>query len=233
MPHSMEQYVNQANPIKTKISTWPRFTRYRTIENFLVIWLDPDIDESNLDTIASTNKLQHIVNTVKIFNDTNACIDFLTNAENEIIFMLISNDISKWLIPLIEELTSLHSIYILQNQEIQAQLSRGNHKKVKGIFANIDTICINLKCNIHQSIHDYTSYSILPTMDSTNVKFDELDQSFMYSQLLKEIIVDIEFNEKAKADFVNFCRGQCLDNNIRLNIINQFGSNYESHSPIW
>ncbi|CAF1249930.1 unnamed protein product [Rotaria sp. Silwood1] len=234
MTHSAEQVANQANVIKTKVSTWPRFTRCHNIDNSLVIWLDLDINESNPDTTAATNKLQHIVNTVKIFNDTNACIDFLTNAENKIIFMVISNDISEWFVPLIEQLTSLHSIYILQNQETQVHLSIGDHKKVKGIFTNIDTICISLKLNIHQSINDYTSFSILPSVDSTqSVKFDELDQSFMYSQLLKEIIVDIQYDEKAKLDFVNFCRGQCLGNNIRLNILNQFESNYESNSPIW
>ncbi|CAF1494164.1 unnamed protein product [Rotaria sordida] len=95
MTHPMEQAVNQVNLIKTKMSTWPRFTRYCTIENFLVIWLDPNIDEFNPDTIASINIRQHIVNTIKIFNDTNACIDFLINAENEIIFILISNDLSE------------------------------------------------------------------------------------------------------------------------------------------
>ncbi len=52
------------------------------------------------------------------------------------------------------------------------------------------------------------------------------------SQILKEIILEIKYNEKAKQDFVNFCRGQYFDNNIQLNVIDTFERDYELHSPI-
>ncbi|CAF2961299.1 unnamed protein product [Rotaria sp. Silwood2] len=95
----------------------------------------------------------------------------------------------------------------------------------------MDMICSSLKRNIHQFITDYTSCSILSTSSIAN--FDQLDQSFMYSKLLNEIIFDIEYNEKAKIEFVNVCREQFSNNDIRLKIINDFESNYDCHSSIW
>jgi hypothetical protein len=56
----------------------------------------------------------------------------------------------------------------------------------------------------------------------------------MYSQILKEIILDIEHDKIAKKEFVDFC---CIhyadDNNIQSNKIRDFERLYESHSPIW
>jgi hypothetical protein len=88
-----------------------------------------------------------------------------------------------------------------------------------------------LKRDIRKFETNSISISILP--ENPMINFDELDQSFMYSQILKEIIIDIKYDEKTKQNFVNFCRGQYSDNDIQLNIVNTFERDYELHSPIW
>jgi tetratricopeptide (TPR) repeat protein len=55
----------------------------------------------------------------------------------------------------------------------------------------------------------------------------------MYSQLLKETILNIEFDKEAKAKFVNFCRVNYADNKTRLQKIDMFEREYEPHAAIW
>ncbi len=96
----------------------------------------------------------------------------------------------------------LHAIYIFDSSQTQSEHWIKEHQKVKGVLTLIDTICNALKRNIHMSETDLTSISIIP--ENPIVNFDELDQSFMYSQILKEIIIEIKYNEKAKDEFANF-----------------------------
>lgn len=49
------------------------------LQNVLLIWLDPNIDEESVDYRHSIDQLRQVVNDVNIFIDVNQCIDFLTD----------------------------------------------------------------------------------------------------------------------------------------------------------
>ncbi|CAF4405403.1 unnamed protein product, partial [Adineta steineri] len=56
----------------------------------------------------------------------------------------------------------------------------------------------------------------------------------MYSQLLKETLINIEYDENAKKDFIQFSRSQ-IDNleTDEMDIIEDIENNYEKYTPIW
>ena len=209
----------------------PRLVPFYITEHFSAVWLDLHINECNKDIRPSINKLQYIVNSVKIFHDANQCIDFITNLKNETVFLIITNDLSQWILSLIVDIPQIRFIYILTNIRTQSELMKKECQKVEGVFTSIDIICNRMKCNINKLEKDLTSISIIS--DSSNPNFNELDQSFMYSQILKEIIIDIKHDEKSKKEFINYCLGQYSNNEVQLNLINTFDRDYELHSPIW
>ena len=54
----------------------------RMIQNFHLVWLDADIDEThNEDCRNSISQLRQVVNTVNTFVDADECIDFITDME--------------------------------------------------------------------------------------------------------------------------------------------------------
>ncbi|CAF2778947.1 unnamed protein product [Rotaria sp. Silwood2] len=53
-------------------------------------------------------------------------------------------------------------------------------------------------------------------------EYNELDKSFMYTQLLKEILLDIEHDYTAKNTVVEYCRLQYADNEFQLSLIDEF-----------
>ncbi|CAF3655947.1 unnamed protein product [Rotaria sp. Silwood1] len=65
------------------------------------------------------------------------------------------------------------------------------------------------------------------------MKSNEIDPTFMYSQLLKEILIDIEKEDAEKQKLIKFCREQYSQNDSELEIINEFDQDYLKQSPLW
>ncbi|CAF1483194.1 unnamed protein product, partial [Adineta steineri] len=75
--------------------------------------------------------------------------------------------------------------------------------------------------------------SIIQKNDFDAESLHELEPSFMYTQLIKEIVLEIKYNDESRQLFVNFCREYYADNNRMLDTTDQFEREYALHSPIW
>ncbi|CAM4809391.1 unnamed protein product [Rotaria magnacalcarata] len=62
---------------------------------------------------------------------------------------------------------------------------------------------------------------------------NQLEPSFMYSHLLKEIILDMNYTVAAKYEFAEYRRVMHHDNPCTLNMIEWLGKEYLLHSPVW
>ena len=202
--------------------------------NFVLIWMNFDVHPSNSndnDIQSYINRLQIIINSIKMFNNLDQCVDFLTDLVDEKVFMIISGRIDQQFISILHQLIQLNSIYLFSNEKLNTKQWIKQYKKVKGIFPHIETICNTLQQDIHQLNNNLTSISIIPSSSSINL--DELDQSFMYSQLLKEIILDMSYTNDAKQKFVYFCRSHYQGNHTQMKLIDQFEQNYQRSLSIW
>ena len=61
-------------------------------------------------------------------------------------------------------------------------------------------ISIELRKDIYGTMIDLAPISIIPAASSS---LNELEQSFMYTQILKEIILKPEYGPEARTEFVN------------------------------
>lgn len=214
----------------------------RIVENFMIIWLNSNIKDFNENSII---QLRSIVNSISTFNDLNQCIECIVRPRPEKLFVIVSNNLGPSLLPHIHTVDQVQSVYILCDEKSSSD-SRwtNNWKKVKEIFTHIKDVCDALKCDIQQYENDLTSISIVPSTNITHNVTDELDPSFMYSQILKEILLDMETDiTKAKNEFVKFCREQYVGNKLELEVIDEFEQYYpyqksiedfqQVSSPIW
>jgi hypothetical protein len=69
--------------------------------------------------------------------------------------------------------------------------------------------------------------------DISKKNLDQLDSSFMYTQMLKEILLSIKFEEKHIQEFVDHCRKQFVGNDYKLNNIKKLETKYRDETPIW
>jgi tetratricopeptide (TPR) repeat protein len=204
-------------------------------QNFLLLWLNGNTDDaSDQDCYNSSIKLRQVVNTMNIFTDADECIDFITDIEEERIFLIVSGIFSQIIVPLIESIHHVTYVYIVCENRTEYEQWAKQWSKVKGVFTNITPIYKALKQAAQECDHNMVSMSFVKSGDEVEKKnLDELDQSFMYTQILKGILLTVDFEEIHINEFLNYCREQFVGNVSALRDVETFQKEYRNHPPIW
>jgi tetratricopeptide (TPR) repeat protein len=200
----------------------------KMMDNFIIVSLNSNVDDFKKDKNDLVIQLQHIISRFETFIDMNECVDFLTDLTDEKVFMIIYDYSNQNFLPLIDEFVQRYSIYIFDKYE---ELIK-ECKSVKGVYTEIEHIYVAIKQDVRRLVINLTPISIISPNSSANL--DELDQSFMYTQLLKEIIIDIEYDaKKAREEFTQFFHNCSAAKDFQSKAINQFERYYETHTAIW
>ena len=177
----------------------------RMMQNFHLVWLDANIDEeNNEDCRNSITQLRRLVNTVNTFVDADECIDFITDMEEVQALLIASEEFEQLVQPIAQQIHQINSIYILSmNKTSHDKLANKPHK-LNGIFTNITSICQAIEHDIRNSDKHAVSISFLKKIEGISPKqsIDSLDKSFMYTQILKEILLTIDFEEFILMNFL-------------------------------
>ncbi len=199
------------------------------VQNFHLVWLDGSIDGTNDDCRNSITKLRQVVNTVNTFIDVDECIDFITDiAEN--VFVVISEEFSEHVFSIIQNISQVHRVYIFYENKVPYEKQTKKPVKMNGVFTDITSICETLKQAIKEC--DYNSVSISYVKKTDGVakqSLDTLDSSFMYTQILKEILLTIDFEQIHFNEFISYCREQSVDGTN----VDKIEKEYHAHQPIW
>ncbi|CAF1323858.1 unnamed protein product [Adineta ricciae] len=177
------------------------------MDNYSFVWLHKIIDATNdADHQNSITNLRQVVHNVNTFDDMNNCVDFITNFESEVVFLIISIESTSDIIPLIHDLVQLKFIYVLGNVEDFSEMDVKQWSKIKGIYANITLICDSLRQMNRIYDQNTASVGFVELDDVLSTKsLNELDQSFMYTQILKEILLTIDFEREHIDEFLAGC----------------------------
>ena len=205
------------------------------MQNLVLVWLDASLaDPNNSDCQHTINELRHVVSTINKFVCSKECINFLMSARNGKIAMIVSGTLGQRTMPLIHSIPHLSSIYVFCADRARHALWATAWPKIKGVYTDIRPICAALKAAAEQCVHDSIPISFVSSSTEISyVKSNELDQSFMYSQLLQETLLDINFGKKSIKEFTNYSRTQFADSEKELGVIAQFEHKYNDNNPIW
>ena len=201
------------------------------MENFLVVWLNSNADDIREEKKDLAMKLRPFIQIVKEFTDLDECVDFMTDTVTEKIFLIISGSTNYDFISHLNRISSLYGIYVLRNNVKELEFLLKECKAVKGIFSNIQSIREIIQKDARRLMIDSTSISIQSADSALNL--NELDQSFMYTTLMKEIILNVKYDaEEAKKEFVQFCLTYSLVDDVEPEKFREFERSYESNSAI-
>jgi hypothetical protein len=81
-------------------------------EKFIIVWLDVRL-ETNNHIFGTIEQLHVISNYVKIFNDSNTCIDYNTNLKNENVLFIISKLAHRCILTFAQGIPKMSALYIL------------------------------------------------------------------------------------------------------------------------
>ncbi|CAF3801802.1 unnamed protein product [Rotaria sp. Silwood1] len=193
---------------------------HRILQNFLLVWLDANIDESKEDFQNTFKHLRRIVAPITTFRDAGECFNYLSGITKEKVFMIVSGSLGQKIVPDIEAMPQLESVYVFCGNQSYHEQWANKVPKIKGVYTKVESICKALEIDRHRC-----DQVMIP------VSFNGRDALFMYTQLLKEALLEIEDDDKKSIkDLVDYCREQ---DDIPEDQIKQVEREYRNHTPIW
>ena len=207
----------------------------RIVQNFRLVWLDASIDEENdNDWCENIRRLRRSISIIDTFADPDQCIQFLENIKEEITFMVVTGYVGQHVISIIHNMAQIESIYILCGNRSKHEQWAKQWQKIRGLFTDIPSVCDALKKAALQCDQNYISIGFMPKNDDPSTQnLDQLDQSFMYTQILKDILLTIDFDESHIKEFTNYCREHLPNDPVQISMINELEGKYHEYSPIW
>ncbi|CAF3766263.1 unnamed protein product [Adineta steineri] len=210
-------------------ATANRRMNMQRMQNVLLIWLDNNINENNADCSNTIKQLKRVVNNINTFTDGDQCVEFIQTIKNNKICMIVSGSLGQHIVPHVHHMSQVDTIFVFcNNQQWHKQWAK-EWPKIKGVFTDITSICEALKQASLQCEQNAISISFV----ASNKKMDQLDPSFMYSQILKEILLTINFEDKHFKEFTTYCREIYEDDENELKNVNQLQTTYKNNIPIW
>ncbi|CAF1309016.1 unnamed protein product [Rotaria sordida] len=191
------------------------------VQNFLLVWLDSKLDESNEDFRNSIKQLQLTVDGIEKFRDVDECLKYISSFKNQKAFLIVSGALTENVVPRVHGMSQIHAVYIFCRKKSKyEQWETKEWPKVRGIFTEIDSIC----ASVQQSARECDDDTVRIT--------GELESSFMYTTFFKEIVLEIDFDEKKTipelADYA--CQQKVYANNKKeLELINEFAQKYHGN----
>lgn len=201
---------------------------FNTTQKLLLIWLDKDISRS------TTNILRQIVNAFVTFTDIDECLNFLITTSESRVCMIVSGSLGKEIVPTVHDMRQMDSIFVFsQDVKVNEEWTR-SWPKIVGIFKEIGLICDELKKVMMDCEQNSISFDLM-TIDGDPSKknLDQLQSVFMYSQIIKEILLVIKFEQKHIREFAEYCRQEFRENIEHLTFIDRFEREYRKKTPIW
>ncbi|CAF3411849.1 unnamed protein product [Rotaria socialis] len=108
-------------------------------------------EKSTITSTTATASSQHtIFNKLHSFTLMNECIDFVTDIQEQQVFMVLSGAFEKSTIDITHDMPQISNIYILSDNEGQHEGWTKQWAKIKGVFTDIASICKPLQQDVYK-----------------------------------------------------------------------------------
>ncbi|CAF0925921.1 unnamed protein product [Adineta steineri] len=225
---SNQQSTTNASTV-SKGAEGRRCINIQQMQNVLLVWLDSNIDETDDDCQNTITKLRRAVNDINTYTNGDQCLEFIQTIVDKKVCMIISGSLGQHIVPRAHNMSQVDSIFVFcDNKKYHEQWTK-DWPKIKGVFTDITPICEALKEAAHQCEQNAIPMSFV----GTNKKLDQLDPSFMYTQIIKEIILTIKFDQKHIQDYLNYYRDAVEGNKKEIENIKLIEGQYHNKTPIY
>ena len=207
------------------------------IYHFHLICLDENYNQDNNDQFHGfIQDLQPLVYSSPIFSDFDQCFDYIRDLpdDEQKAIVLYSGALIEKLILFVQDMPQIDSIYILQENRLDHAERRCLPPKIKYEHNDLKSIYKSIGHTIRKYYQDYLTLPCLQTSTKTvGSHHNELEPSFMYTLICKEIFLDPDFQPKHFNDFISYCQQKYCDSNSMLEKVAQFEEEYAGNAIYW
>ncbi|CAF1406550.1 unnamed protein product [Adineta ricciae] len=199
------------------------------MQNTTLIWLDNYMN-TNLSTYRLlTKQIQSIVNNSHIFADNDECIELVLNNNCHKVYLITSGSIGHYLVPCIHDIPQLDCLFIFCENKLYHEQWAKDWMKIKGVFIDIVSLCKSVEGMLHR----YEQITMPISFIVPERGLDQLEPSFMYTQLFKEIFLFIDFEDQHILEFIKYHPGLLTIDGKQSNNVERLVRDYHGKKPIW
>ncbi|CAF1385735.1 unnamed protein product [Adineta steineri] len=133
--------------------------------------------------------------------------------------------------PLIDDIPQLDSVYIFNDTKILSEKLMKKWQKIKSVHTDIDDLCQGFQLGIKQYHQDSIVMSFVTVNELTSTdNLNQLEPTFMYTQIFKDILLNMEHGKQAIKNFAAYCRhNDCMSSTN----IDRLEKEYHAQLAIW
>ncbi|CAF4347161.1 unnamed protein product [Rotaria sp. Silwood2] len=186
----------------------------------MIIWFVDQAATPEKETVLA--HLRHIVCTLRICTDQDACVTFMTNICEAKIFLILPSDMNSF-VERIRHLRQIEKIYIFDKPS--------NNIDQETFQLNLSTLCEQLRQDVELCEFDCIAVTATPPLTS-NSDSTKQTAEFLYAQLMKELLCQFKLDENAQNILLNFCRQHYAHDNEQLSTIADFEQTYRPQKAL-
>ncbi|CAF4217361.1 unnamed protein product, partial [Adineta steineri] len=234
--------------------------RFQSVTRNLDEYILTCFDENTVFTrenLAIQKAIRQIIPDLKIFDNSNACVDYLMDFKDRKIVLIICGSYDHRFISLIHHLSHLSAIYVYYPEKEAAEEWNKDYEKIKGVFTQIKdlitAICTDQRVHRVSSITCFDkqqaeardgleriaantiTMNIYSTQNTdVSEERDLRNAAFMYFQVLIYILLDITSNRNssAKKDLLDHFKRIYEGSTAEERIIQELENNYRDEEAI-
>ncbi|CAF0859200.1 unnamed protein product [Adineta ricciae] len=201
-----------------------RVTLQKVRSGFLIC-----LNDNNKDWQRNIADLQRSIHNIFTFTECDSCIEFLQTINDTKACVTIVGSLGQQLVSRIHDVPQVETIFIFSDNKQRDESITKVWSKIKGIYTDIASLTDALK----QAVQHFEQNGMPVSFVASTKNFDQLDLSFMYTHLLKEVILTSEFEERQVKEFTDYCQELFAGNDEELNDVKEFESKYHKETSIW
>lgn len=208
----------------------------KTCSNYDIMWLDKNINiQNDHDFKNSISHLKKLNMDIYLFSDENDCLKMVNDASrSKKPILIVSGSVGEHLFINNDKRRLPDRVFIFCRDINRHKHWARNYTQIHGVHNDIRQVCEAIQCSTEKCEQSNQAFGYIPKENELNgTNLDQIDQSFMYTQILKEILLSIEFDSNAINAFLTDCRKKFADNPIELNNIAKLEREYYQQSPIF
>ncbi|CAF1093481.1 unnamed protein product [Adineta ricciae] len=212
--------------LDAKTGTFSQIFQHSCIrQNFDLVWLDENLDEKNIKYKKLAESLASIIKKLDVFNDTDNCIKDIQNIRSKDVYLIISNP-DENILTRTHQTEQVKVIFILSEGRTADPSWKVNRQKIQDICTSLEKLCESIKETANTFESELEELCLLSNEEMKKDALDKLDQAFIYTQLIKDILLKLEDDNRCVQKLIAYCKENQDNIKTKLDGLSDFENSY-------
>ncbi|CAF0867818.1 unnamed protein product [Didymodactylos carnosus] len=202
-------------------------------EEVTLIWYDENTDDVEQVEVERTKQsLQEINNYFQFFNEKSSFIEYIQAKVTEKIIAVISSPSANYIVDQIHSLSQIDSIFLLHLPSENVIEWADRYTKVIGHYCDKQKMLAQITDNVKMILKQTAAFSLYDQKQKSTRDLTSESGSFLFFQLFKDVLLNMETGETAKKEMITKCSGYYRNNRKEMDNIELFQTTYKAVEAI-